>query len=195
MCIRITIKALTVCVLLVSLIAPGSSRADSRRPPRDAGSPSDRFIEEQAEQLGLDEKTMTAIHTIVDASRARGETLRAELRTAYAQMRALLSQDLPDEAAVMQQADSIGVLELAERKNRLQATLRIRALLTPVQRQELIRSQGELHSRRQPDFMQACRADSTNLCPEATPWRTRIQCLHDHIDELSAACRAAMQAR
>ena len=117
--IRTTIKALAVCVLLVSLTAHGSSHADSRRPPRDAGSQSDRFIEEQAGQLGLDEKTMAAIRTIVDASRARGQTLRAELRTAYAQMRVLLSQDLPDEAAVMQQADTIGALELTERKNRL----------------------------------------------------------------------------
>ena len=193
--IRTTIKALAVWVLLVGLTALGSSYADSRRPPRDAGSQSDRFIEEQAEQLGLDEKTMAAIRTIVDASRARGQTLRAELHTAYAQMRALLSQELPDEAAVMQQADTIGALELTERKNRLQAMVRIRALLTPVQRQELIRRQGELHSRRRPDFMQACQADSTNLCPDATHWRPRMQCLHNHIEELSETCRAAIQTR
>jgi len=110
-------------------------------------------------------------------------------------MRALLSQELPDEAAVMQQADTIDALELTERKNRLQAMLRIRALLTPAQRQELIRRQGELHSRRRPDFMQACQADSTNLCQDATHWRTRMQCLHDHIEELSETCRAAIQTR
>ncbi len=138
--IRTTIKALAVCVLLVGLTAPGSSYADARRPPRDAGSQSDRFIEEQAEQLGLDEQTMAAIRTIVDASRARGQSLRTELHTAYAQMR-------------------------------------------------------ELHSRRRPDFMQACQADSTNLCQDATHWRTRMQCLHDHIEELSETCRAAIQTR
>src|SRR5215813_10856831 len=98
MCIRTTIKALAVCVLLVGLTVSASSGADSRRTPREAGSQSDRFIEEQAQQLGLDEKTMAAIRTIVDASRTRGESLRVELRTAYTQMRALLSQDLPDEA-------------------------------------------------------------------------------------------------
>jgi Spy/CpxP family protein refolding chaperone len=195
MYIRTTIKVLAVCVLLVGLTASGSSYADARRPPRDAGSQSDRFIEEQAEQLGLDEKTMAAIRAIVDASRTRGETLRAELHTAYAQMRTLLSQELPDEAAVMQQANTIGALELTERKNRLQAMLRIRALLTPVQRQELIRRQGELHSRRRPDLTQACQTDSTNLCPEATHWRTRMQCLHDHVEELSETCRATIQAR
>jgi Spy/CpxP family protein refolding chaperone len=195
MCIRTTIKALAVCVLLVGLTVSASSGADSRRTPREAGSQSDRFIEEQAQQLGLDEKTMAAIRTIVDASRTRGESLRVELRTAYTQMRALLSQDLPDEAAMMQQADTIGALELAERKNRLQAMLHIRALLTPAQRQELIRLQGELHSRRRPDFLQACQADSTNLCPDATHWRNRMQCLHDHIEELSEPCRAAIQTR
>jgi Spy/CpxP family protein refolding chaperone len=138
---------------------------------------------------------MAAIRTIVDGSRARGETLRAELRTANAQMRALLSQALPDEAAVMQQADTIGALELAERKNRLQAMLQIRTLLTSAQRQELIRRQGELYSRRRPDLMQACQADSTNLCPDATHWRSRMQCLHNHLEELSETCRATIQAR
>jgi len=193
--VRSTLKALAVCVLLVGLTAPGSGRADSRRPPREAGSQSDRFIAEQAERLGLDAKTLAAVRTTVDASRARGEAIRAELHTAYTQMRELLSQDLPDEAAVMQQADTIGALELAERKNRLQAMLQIRALLTPAQRQELIRLQKEMPSGRRPELMQACQTDSVNLCPNAAHWRTRMQCLHDHIEELSEACRAAIQTR
>ena len=101
--------------------------------------PPDRFIAEYAERLGLNQETLATIRTIVEASRAQGETLRAELRQAYAQMRASLSQEMPKEAAVMQQADAIGALELAIRKQRLQAMLRIRALLTPAQRQELSR--------------------------------------------------------
>jgi Spy/CpxP family protein refolding chaperone len=110
-------------------------------------------------------------------------------------MRALLSQELPDEAAVMQQADAIGALELAERKNRLQAILQIRAVLTPAQRQELIRRWGELHSRRRSDLTQACQADSANLCPEARRGRALMQCLHNHLDELSETCRTAIQTR
>src|SRR5439155_22712556 len=92
-------------------------------------------------------------------------------------------------------ADTIGSLELAERKNRLQAMLQIRALLTPEQRQELIRLQGELSTRRRFDGQQACQADSANLCPDAAPGRARIQCLRDHLETLSEACRAALQTR
>ena len=188
------VKALVACVLLASLTAPGLSHADSGRPPRDAGSRPGRFIEEEyAERLGLEAETLAAIHTIVEAARLQNKTLGAELHDAYAQMRALLSQEMPDAAAVMQQADTIGGLELAERKHRLQAMLHIRALLTPAQRQELIRLQGELSTRGRFDSLHACQADSANLCPDAAPGRVRLQCLHDHIEELSEACRAAIQ--
>ena len=111
---------LVVCVLLTALTALDVSRAGAQRPSRDASAQLDRFIAEYAERLGLDQETLATIRTIVDASRAQGETLRTELRQAQAQMRALLSQEVPNEAAVMQQADAIGALELAVRKQRLQ---------------------------------------------------------------------------
>lgn len=193
--VRMIINILAACVLLVGLATPGSGRADSRRPPRDADAQSDRFIEGQAERLGLDDKTRAAIRTIADASRTLEEALRADLHTAYAQMRTLLSQELPDEAAVMQQADTIGALKLAESKNRLQAMLRIRALLTPAQRQELIQRQGEARGRRRLDLMPECQTDSANLCPSAAPGHARRQCLHDHMQDLSEPCRAVLQTR
>ncbi len=172
------VKAFVACMLLASLAAPGRSHADTGRPPRDAGSYSGRFLEEEyAERLGLEAETLAAIHTIVETARLQNKTLWTELQQAHAQMRALLSQDTPDPAAVMQQADTIGALELAERKNRLQAMLQIRAILTPAQRQEL----------------GACQADSANLCADAASGRARLQCLRDHLEELSEPCRAAIQ--
>lgn len=192
---RTTITGLVVWLLLTALMAPGLGRAESERPPRDASARSDRFIVEQAERLGLDQETLTAIRTIVESSRASGETTWAALHQAHAQMRALLSQEMPNETAVMQQADAIGALELAARKQRLQVMLRIRALLTPAQRQELIRLQEAGHTRRRPDPMQACQAESAHLCPDAAHERPPVQCLHDHLAELSTACRAALQGR
>jgi len=190
------VKALAVCVLLASLTAPGLSHAEAGRPPRDADSHPGRFFEEEyAERLGLEAETLAAIRTIVQASRLQSKAIWTELQQAHAQMRALLSQAMPDTAAVMQQADTINALELAERKNRLQAMLQIRALLTPAQRQELVQLQGELSTRRRFDSLSACQADSANLCPDATPGRARLQCLHDHLAELSEACRAAFQSR
>src|SRR5215468_142374 len=178
--VRTTINVLVVCVLLTVLTALDVSRAGAQRPSRDASAQPDRFIAEYAERLGLDQGTLAAIRTIVEASRAQGETLRAELRQAQAKMRALLSHEAPTEAAVMQQADTIGSLELAVRKQRLQVMLQIRALLTPAQRQELIRLQETWHTRRRPDIVPACQAESTDFCPDAAPGRPHLECLYEH---------------
>lgn len=188
------VKVLVACVWLASLTVPGLGHTDER-PPREAGAHPERFLAEYAERLGLEAETLAAIRAIAEAAHQQRQVLGAQLHAAHAQMRALLSQALPDTAAVMQQADAIGALELAERQNRLQAILRIRALLTPAQRQELIRLQGEFATRGRSDSLHACQADSTNLCPQAVPGRDRLQCLRDHLEELSEACRAALQTR
>lgn len=196
MSICTAVKALVVCVLLASLTVSGLSHADVGRPPREAGSHSGRFLEEEyADQLGLEAETLATIHTIVEEARRQGKALGAQLHQAYIQMRALLSEEMPDTDAVMKLADTIGSLELAERKNRLQAMLQIRSLLSPEQRQGLIRLQGEFSMRRRFEDQQACQADSANLCPNAASGRARIQCLRDHFETLSEACRAALQTR
>jgi hypothetical protein len=110
-------------------------------------------------------------------------------------MRTLLSQEVPNAAAVMQQADAIGALELAILKQRLQVMLRIRALLTPAQRQELMRLQETWQARRRSDIMQACQAESIEICPNAAPGRPHLACLEEHMAELSLACRTAIQSR
>lgn len=191
--VRTTSKAFVVGVLLVGLIAPGTSRAGDERSLRDTSAQPERFIAEHAEQLGLPQETLSAIRTIVQASRGPQETRRVALRQAYAQMRVLLSQEVPNEAAVMQQAEAISALELAARKQRLQVMLQIRALLTPAQRQELARLQEAWRTRRRPDILQACHTESTDLCSEAAQGRPHLACLHDHMAELSEACRSALQ--
>jgi Spy/CpxP family protein refolding chaperone len=193
--VRTTMHVLVVCVLLTALTAPGVGRAGAERPPRDTSARLDRFTAEYVERLGLDKETLATIRTIVDASRAQGETLRADLRQAYARMRTLLSQEEPNEAAVMQHADTIGALELAARKQRLQVMLRIRALLTPAQRQELIRLQETWHTGRRSDVMPACQAESTDFCPDVAPGRPHLECLYEHMADLSEACRTAIQGR
>jgi Spy/CpxP family protein refolding chaperone len=193
--VRTSINVIVVCVLLTTLTALDLSRAGAQRLSRDSSTPLDRFIAEYAERLGLDQETLAAIRTIVESSRAQGEPLRTELRQAQAQMRTLLSQEVPNEAAVMQQADAIGALDLAIRKQRLQVMLRIRALLTPAQRQELMRLQETWQARRRPEIMQACQAESIDLCPDAAPGRPHLACLEEHMAELSMACRTAIQSR
>ena len=191
--VRTTINVLVVCVLLTALTALDVRRAEAQRPPRDTSTELERFIAAYAEHLALDQETLAKIRTLVDASRAQGEARRTELHQAQAQMRALLSQEVPNTDAVMQQADTIGSLELASRKQRLQIMLRIRALLTPAQRQELIRLQETWRTRRRPAIMQACQGDGTDLCPDAAPGRPYLECLYEHMTELSEACRTAIR--
>jgi Spy/CpxP family protein refolding chaperone len=190
-------KALAGCALLVGFSTAGISLAQPPRPPRGhgppPGPPPERFIEEHAERLGLGDETLEALHEIVDESRERGKGLRVELRDAHEKMRELLSQEEPDESAVMKQAEAIGELELEERKNRLRATLRIRALLTPEQREELVQIRKEERGRRISRRMGACRDDVSRICPDAQPGRASVQCLSEHWDALSKECQSAFE--
>jgi Spy/CpxP family protein refolding chaperone len=181
------------CLLLVGLVVLGTGRTEAETSHKGRGPLSGRWIEEHAERLGLDEETLTAIRTIADASHEKEEEFREALRKAYDTMRELLSQETPDEAIVMHQADVIGALELTKRKNRLRTLLRIRALLTPEQRQELVQMHEEYHARRMTDVLDACRTEVATFCAEATHWRARMQCLRDRQAELSEECRAAIK--
>jgi len=134
--------------ILIGLTLAGTSAARSHfGGPRGHGGPGDhgpdRLIDEHADELGLDEDTREAIHGVVDGSRADARKLRRELRGLHDAMRTLLSQDDPDEAVVMKQAETIGKVETEMHKHRLSTLLAIRALLTPEQRAELTRIREE----------------------------------------------------
>jgi Spy/CpxP family protein refolding chaperone len=191
-------KALVVGVLLVGLSGPGGSLAQrpgpARGPGPGPGPQPGRFVERHAERLGLDEETQAALQEIVDEARKRGEELEIELRDAHEQMRDLLSQEEPDESAVMRQAEAIGELELEERKNRLRATLRIRALLTPEQREELIRIREESGPRGVRRLGASCQTDIEKICRDEQPGRETIRCLREKRDVISEDCRSALES-
>jgi Spy/CpxP family protein refolding chaperone len=146
-----------VCALAGAALAqdPPASDAGRRGPPphpRGPGGPHTpplQFVfERYADRLGLDPSTAAAIRAIADASRERGRTRRDELRALHEELRALLSEASPDEEAVMQQAERIGAVETAAQQERLRDMLRVRALLTVEQRQELVRIHQERRSER-----------------------------------------------
>ena len=158
------------------------------------GTGPERFIEEHAAQLGLDEETLQAMGQIVDESREKAQELHAELRDMHREMRDLLSQDAPDASAVMQQAEAIGQAETALHKRRLAALLEIRAMLTEEQRAELARIREETRTRWGKPQIEACEVDVDHFCPEAeAPW-SRKGCVRDHWDELSSECRDGIEA-
>jgi Spy/CpxP family protein refolding chaperone len=186
----------SAAALALALALAGAS--DARPPMAPRGGPPDdrggaRMIDEHAEELGLDDEQRQAIRAIVDESRAEAEELHQQLRDAHKALRDLLEQESPNEAAVMKQAEKIGSLETAMHKHRLGALLRVRAVLTPEQREQLTRLRDEVRDRRRAPALEACDDELASLCPEAEDPRDRMQCLRDHREELSEGCRTALR--
>lgn len=97
----------------------------------------DRCIARHADELGVDDATVAKIEEIVAASREADGVLRDAVRDARREMRAILDADTPDEAAVMAQSDKVSAAMAAMHKHHLATLLKIRALLTPEQRDKL----------------------------------------------------------
>lgn len=117
---------------------PGDGHGPGRRPP-----PLDDVLERNAERLGLDERARAEIRSLADAAREESRGVETGLRTLHDEMRKLLDQETPDLDGVLRQADRIGAAETELSKLRLRTMLRIRGLLTPEQRQELVRIHEE----------------------------------------------------
>lgn len=133
--IRVVRRFISLSLLLMSgigLAAPATARPPG--PPAHDGEP----LEHLVETLGLDEAALSKVYQIIDASRANQRELRRKHQDAHQQMRTLLEQETPDEAAVMTQADAVGALRTEMQKHRLRTILQIRALLTPEQRAKLL---------------------------------------------------------
>ena len=75
-------------------------------------------------------------------------------------------------------------------RSRLEAILEIHALLSPAQREELVRIRAEERAWRRGG---GCAADLDASCPDAAPGVAALRCLADHFDALSAACRGMLE--
>ncbi len=116
---------------------PGERGGPPQGPPPSAG------VADFADQIGLDEATAQAIAEIEQTSRHEDRAMRLELDVLHAELRRLLGDEAPDEAAVMRKAEEIGTLEMRSHQNRLRTMMRVRALLTPEQRDALVRIHEE----------------------------------------------------
>jgi Spy/CpxP family protein refolding chaperone len=186
----------SVPLLVLGLAALFLAGAASARPghhghPGHHGMDEDGFIQENAERLGLSDETRAAIQTIVDDSHARAATLHDEHREARQALRDLLSQDTPDEATVMAQAEELGRIETALSRHRLATMLRIRALLSPEQRSQLLEIRREKHARKEA-VRESCAAETEQWCAAADSSWERMHCLRENEARLSEACAAAL---
>jgi Spy/CpxP family protein refolding chaperone len=130
----------SVCAMAIALAGPasaastGGGKAPERPPP--FGYPT-AFLENHAERIELSDETMTRIREVFEKSRSESVKFRKETVEEQKKLHELLAQDLPDEKAVMAQADKIARLAGEQRKNQLRAAIRVRSMLTPKQRAEL----------------------------------------------------------
>jgi Spy/CpxP family protein refolding chaperone len=101
--------------------------------------PIDRILEKHAGELGLDEATLDQVRAIAARAHTEDAPFHETLRDAREALHELLRQDAPDLDAILAQADAVGAAETALHKRRLQTLLAVRAVLTPEQRQGLVK--------------------------------------------------------
>ena len=176
----------TTFVALIGAVTMAMGSNAAAEPPRP-----ENQLECITERLDLDADTEAAVEAVVEESRSQAQALHDEVREARRALHDLLSQETPDEAAVMAQAQALGDLENKEMKHRLAALLRTRALLTPAQRSEMV----EMRHRHRASIVEVCEEDVELFCPDAEDPRQALRCLKRNTEELSDECREALPRR
>lgn len=176
------LRVARIAVLAGALVlGPAEARANDEALDFDE----DTRLDKIAQALDLGDDVRGQIGEISDALAEENAPRRAAIRRERLLLGSLLEESPPDEAAVMAQVDRISAEQAALWKARLRAMMKVRALLTPRQREQLVQiRRGEtLRSTR------ACREDARALCSDARDMRSSLRCLIEHRDELSDGCR------
>jgi Spy/CpxP family protein refolding chaperone len=97
-----------------------------------------RLVERNAERLELDEKTVAAVQALATEAGGQEEKRNKQMRDERLKLRDLLNEELPEEAALMKQVKVVSDLGVAIQKLQMETTLRVRKLLTPEQRKQLM---------------------------------------------------------
>jgi len=140
-----------VAAALVGLVVAagaGPGVAQGADPHRRGRAPLEEKLERHADRLDLDAETRAGIREIALAARGESEVLREEVQALRSELHRLLSAQEPDVPRIMELADRLGEKKTELRKHRLRTMLRIRALLTPEQRAELVEIHRERHRSR-----------------------------------------------
>jgi Spy/CpxP family protein refolding chaperone len=101
-----------------------------------AGGIEARWLERHAKELGLDEKTLEEVRKIAEETRSSANRRSEELRNESRRLGEKLAEEMPDAAALAKQAEAMGRVWTAALKDRVNASVRMRKLLTPEQRKK-----------------------------------------------------------
>lgn len=126
---------LSFCAIALLGLAPAALAFGPGGPP--PGMNPERRLEKHLEELGLSSGQHDAVQAILEQARSARAERFERMRAEFEQMQTLLEQDLPDEAAVMLQAERLGELHTEGHKAMLHTLLAVRAQLDPEQRARL----------------------------------------------------------
>lgn len=187
-------RRLVIVISLLLLATPALARPGHHGPGARSGGP--HFVEQHAEELGIDPTTLDEIRTIAEAHRADGQAIREQIHAVRRSLRDALHQPQPDETQVVSLAAELGALETQENTNRLLAMVRTRALLTVEQGEALLELAGRGYEGKREvagAALVACEAEVANYCAEEVgPFRA-LRCLKSTEGAtLSAECSDAL---
>ena len=94
--------------------------------------------EQRVRRLDLQPDQKTKVQQILDASRKERNEIQDRVRQAEKELHDLLRQPTASEEQILHQADKLGELRTERQKAMLRALLKVRAQLTPEQRQQLL---------------------------------------------------------
>jgi len=115
-----------------------------------AGVPEVRLVERNAEKLELDEKTIAAVQALAAEAKERDTSLLEEIKEQRLKVRDLLDQPLPDKAELLKQSEALSVLTAKAQGYQLDTTLKLRALLSPEQREKFMEIRKTTRPARRP---------------------------------------------
>jgi Spy/CpxP family protein refolding chaperone len=124
------IRAIVLASVALCVVS-GPAGAQSDRPPW-------ARWEQRVHRLDLKPEQREKVNKILDASRKEREAIQALVRQAVTELNELLQQPDAKEQAILHQADKLGELRTERQKAMLRAFLKVRAELTPEQRQQLL---------------------------------------------------------
>lgn len=125
-----------VIVMVVSLLVVLSAAAALAGPPPAA-------IRQFAREIGLSDDQIRKLDELHYLAEKEKVDIRAELDKARLELRHLMSQEKPNEAAVFGMVEKIGAIRVRMEKNRVGLMLKVKALMTPAQWEKLESFIGE----------------------------------------------------
>jgi len=99
-------------------------------------------------KLGLDGKQIKQIDDLTYRADREKLDIRHEIEKNHLDLQQLMSADKPNEAAIFSKLEKISALELKLKKNRIGLMLKIRAILTPEQWEQLQEFQAARQAKR-----------------------------------------------